>query len=63
MYYLSIYYADGSVDSIYFNTKEEVELHVELNADVFEDDIWVGGVIDGKVQMMIEWSEKFYFGW
>ena len=63
MYYLSIYYADGSVDSIYFNTKEEAELHVELNANVFEDDIWVGAVIDGKVQMMIEWCEKFYFGW
>lgn len=63
MYYLSITYADGRIDHLYFNTKEEVELHVELNADVFEDDIWVGGVIDGKVQMMIEWCERFYFGW
>ena len=46
-----------------FDTKEEAELHVKLNCDVFEDDIWVGAVIDGKVQAMVEWCEKFYFGW
>lgn len=63
MYYLSIHYADGRIDSLYFNTKAEVELHVELNANVFEDDIWIAGVIDGKVQMMIEWCERFHFGW
>ena len=59
MYYLSIHYADGRVDSIYFDTKEEAELHVELNCDVFEDDIWIG-LAGGP---MVEWSEKFYFGW
>lgn len=63
MFYLSIHYADGRVDAIYFDTKEEAELHVELNCNIFEDDIWVGGVIDGKVQAMIEWCERFYFGW
>ena len=59
MFYLSIHYADGRVDSIYFDTKEEAELHVELNCDVFEDDIWVG-LAGGP---MVEWCEKFYFGW
>ena len=59
MFYLSIHYADGRVDAIYFDTKEEAELHVELNCDVFEDDIWVG-LAGGP---MVEWSEKFYFGW
>ena len=59
MFYLSIHYADGRVDAVYFNTKEEAELHVALNCDVFEDDIWVG-LASGP---MVEWCEKFYFGW
>lgn len=59
MFYLSIHYADGRVDAVYFDTKEEAELHVKLNCDVFEDDIWVG-LAGGP---MVEWSEKFYFGW
>lgn len=59
MFYLSIHYADGRVDAIYFDTKEEAELHVELNCDVFEDDILVG-LAGGP---MVEWCEKFYFGW
>ena len=59
MFYLSIHYADGRVDAVYFNTKEEAELHVALICDVFEDDIWVG-LTDGP---MVEWCEKFYFGW
>ena len=59
MFNLSIVYADGRIDKITVASKEEAELHVDLNCNVFEDDIWVGAA--GSA--MVEWTERFHFGW
>lgn len=59
MFNLSIVYADGRIDKIVVASKEEAELHVDLNCDVFEDDIWIGAA-GGP---MVEWTERFHFGW
>ena len=64
MFKLEINYVDGRIDSIIFETKEEVELHVDLNADPFEDDVWVGAWIEelGKF-IFCDWNDRFAFGW
>ena len=63
MFKLEINYVDGRIDSIIFETKEEVALHVDLNAD-FGDDVWIGAWIEelGKF-IFCDWDDRFDFGW
>ena len=64
MFKLEINYIDGRIDSIIFETKEEIELHVDLNADTFEDDIWVGAWIEDLENFVFcDWDDRFDFGW
>lgn len=63
MFKLEINYADGRIDSIVFETKEEAEFYVDLNAD-FGDDVWIGVWFEefGKF-VYCDWDDRFYFGW
>lgn len=64
MFKLSIEYADGRYEILYFDTKEDVEFHVDLNCDIFEDEIFVGFIIGEDVMcVMFDWRDRFVFGW
>lgn len=57
MYKMTVEYADGKIEHRTFSSKTEAENYVDT-LDYWNVDIWIG-----INNIMVEWNEKFYFGW
>ena len=57
MYKMTVEYENGKIEKHVFSSKEEAENFVDT-LDYWTVDIWIG-----INNVMVEWSEKFYFGW
>ena len=57
MYKMNVEYENGKIEKHVFSSKTEAENYVDT-LDYWNVDIWIG-----INNIMVEWNEKFYFGW
>lgn len=57
MYKMTVEYENGKIEKHVFSSKKEAENFVDT-LDYWNVDIWIG-----INNIMVEWNEKFYFGW
>lgn len=57
MYKMTVEYENGKIEKHVFSSKKEAENYVDT-LDYWNVDIWIG-----INNIMVEWNEKFYFGW
>ena len=57
MYKMTVEHENGIIEKHVFSSKKEAENFVDT-LDYWNVDIWIG-----INNIMVEWNEKFYFGW